>query len=177
MQHKYIKHVHYYIQKPSRYMYNHTRIRIRHKETAWTNGPIPLFRLFTKAFIWSFQFIFWIYCYKNLMFIMQWGLNIYFVCFGNYWPTGICTVANLPWGCLSINALLIFTTIEYRGGNKFHVQNLHTSVVFLLSRYSAISCICPHSTVRYKILEGEYFGEFGELQEIRQNFLVQNFLL
>ena len=32
-------------------------------------------------------------------------------------------------------------------------------------------------TVRYKILEGEYFGEFGELQEIRQNFLVQNFLL
>ena len=32
-------------------------------------------------------------------------------------------------------------------------------------------------TVRYKILEGENFGEFGELQAIRQNFLVQNFLL
>ena len=33
------------------------------------------------------------------------------------------------------------------------------------------------TTVRYKILEGENFGEFGELQGIRQNFLVQNFLL
>ena len=32
-------------------------------------------------------------------------------------------------------------------------------------------------TVRYKILQGENFGEFGELQAIRQNFLVQNFLL
>ena len=29
-------------------------------------------------------------------------------------------------------------------------------------------------TVQYKILEGENFGEFGKLQEIRQNFLVQN---
>ena len=32
-------------------------------------------------------------------------------------------------------------------------------------------------TVRYKILEEENFGEFGVLQGIRQNFLVQNFLL
>ena len=32
-------------------------------------------------------------------------------------------------------------------------------------------------TIRYKILEGENFGEFGELQAIHQNFLVQNFLL
>ena len=30
-------------------------------------------------------------------------------------------------------------------------------------------------TGRYKILEGENTGEFGKLQEIRQNFLVQNF--
>ena len=35
----------------------------------------------------------------------------------------------------------------------------------------------PLYTVQYKILEGENFGEFGELQAIRQNFLVQNFLL
>ena len=32
-------------------------------------------------------------------------------------------------------------------------------------------------TVRYKILEGENFGEFGESKEIRQNFLVQIFPL
>ena len=31
-------------------------------------------------------------------------------------------------------------------------------------------------TVRYKILEGENFGEFGELPQNRQNFLVQKFL-
>ena len=30
-------------------------------------------------------------------------------------------------------------------------------------------------TVQYKILEGENLGKFGELEEIRQNFLVQNF--
>ena len=34
-----------------------------------------------------------------------------------------------------------------------------------------------YDTVRYKILEGENFGEFGELRQNRQNFLVQNFLL
>ena len=34
----------------------------------------------------------------------------------------------------------------------------------------------PDHTVRYKILEGENFGEFGELLQNRQKFLVQNFL-
>ena len=33
----------------------------------------------------------------------------------------------------------------------------------------------PQHTIQYKILEGENFGEFSELQEIHQNFLVQNF--
>ena len=33
------------------------------------------------------------------------------------------------------------------------------------------------NTVRYKILEGKNFGKFGEFPVIRQNFLVQNFLL
>ena len=33
------------------------------------------------------------------------------------------------------------------------------------------------STIRYKILEGENFCEFGKLKEINQNFLIQNFLV
>ena len=42
---------------------------------------------------------------------------------------------------------------------------------------SMCACVCPcpqghYNTVRYKILEGENFGKFGELQAIRQNFLL-----
>ena len=46
-----------------------------------------------------------------------------------------------------------------------------------VSMYVCI-CVCMHTcihTVQYKTLEGEKHGEFGELQEIFQNFLVQKF--
>ena len=42
--------------------------------------------------------------------------------------------------------------------------------------YTSITYLSmPQHTRQYKILEGENYGEFSELQEIHQNFLVQNF--
>ena len=35
--------------------------------------------------------------------------------------------------------------------------------------------MCQTCTVQYKILEKENFVEFGEMQEIRHNFLIKNF--
>ena len=43
-------------------------------------------------------------------------------------------------------------------------RKLHTLTILFSEQHLA--------TVQYKILEGAKFGEFGEMQEIRQNFLV-----
>ena len=53
---------------------------------------------------------------------------------------------------------------------------MHMSIYVV---YSVLlpSLLCLLATVRYKILEGENFGEFGKLKEICQNFLVQIFPL
>ena len=45
-----------------------------------------------------------------------------------------------------------------------------------VKEYIALYFLLEQFTIQYKILEGENLGEFGELQEIHQHFLVQNFL-
>ena len=54
---------------------------------------------------------------------------------------------------------------------------LHWGIHILDTHLSTNVIAQWQTTVRYKILEGENFGEFDELQGIRQNFLVKNFLL
>ena len=47
---------------------------------------------------------------------------------------------------------------------------------YYIRQYYIHTVAATTNTVRYKILEGENFGEFGELPQNRQNFLVQIFL-
>ena len=49
------------------------------------------------------------------------------------------------------------------------------SIVYYCEEKYILPAVVQLITVQYKILDGENLGEFGELQEICQNFLVQNF--
>ena len=83
--------------------------------------------------------------------------------------------------CTVINTCLLDTlrfSLSCQG--ILSIQKALSSLCFMKHLKSVIHFVCiTHAhilmnTIRYKIL-GQKFGDFGELQEIHHNFLVQNF--
>ena len=61
--------------------------------------------------------------------------------------------------------------------NRHASNKIHYILVVEYQRIPLKITFIITTIIRYKTMDGENFGEFGELQDIQQNVLVQNFLI